>query len=634
MLLAMKKIIGSTILLLGIVICACSSQPLISTVPSEFDSAAVLFSDAENSFKVNSYKTALEAYKEYLIQFPNGSDSDKALMRIAIISSMQRDDDLKIAAYQRLISEYPNSSFVSDAMLEILVSLYKGGKFKEVIQRSAEFIDKSDSEAHLSRIYVILGDTYTSLDFRKDAVFFYSIAYQKALAAEKVDILAKIEIAIYQLSADDISSLLVKMDNDFLSGYLYYQLGVCQFEKQNYTEALKLFSTVIENFPEHERAKDCKDLIEDIHQRTDFKRNLIGCLLPLSGPYETFGRQALKSIELALDQYNSHLGHRKFQIVTKDTGSNPDQAIDALKRLDVERVAMIIGPVVTSEAVAQEAQKRKIPIITMTQKAGIAEIGDYVFRNFLTPEMQVNAIVSFAIEKLGIERFAILYPDENYGNTFMKLFREEVLGYGAEITGIESYQTEETDFSEPISKLAKIDLKAWRSYRRHGRHKKDAVVVDFDAVFIPDSPEKVGLIAPQFAFYDIDDVLLLGTNLWHSDQLINEAGKYVQYAIMADGFLASTTNEKINNFIMAFKHRYEEIPGVIEAFAYDTAMIALQTTSNPGVNSRKDLKEELGNLRDYDGVTGATSFNTNGDAEKRLYVLQIEGNQFVEFESN
>jgi ABC-type branched-subunit amino acid transport system substrate-binding protein/TolA-binding protein len=619
----MKKIIRSISLLLGIVICSCGTQSTISKVPSELDSAAVLFADAENFFKVNSYENALKAYKEYLVRFRNGPNADMALMRIATIFSKQRNDDFKIAVYQRLISEYPNSSFVSDAVLEILVSLYNEGKFKEVILKSSEFIDKSDSEAHLSSIYTILGDTYMSLDFRKDAVFFYHIAHQKALSPEKEDILAKIEIAIYQLSVEDISSLLMRIDNEFLRSYLLYQQGVHQFENQNYTEASTLFSEFVENFPNHERAKHTKNLIEDIHQRTDFKRHLIGCLLPLSGPYATFGRRALRSIELALDQYNFHLGHSKFQIVVKDTGSNQNQAIEALKHLDEERVAMVIGPVVTSEAVAHESQKRKIPIITLTQKVRITEIGDYVFRNFLTPEMQVGAIVPFAIEKLGIERFAILYPDEHYGNTFMKLFRDEVLDYGAEITGIESYQPDQTDFAGPISKLAKIDLKDWRSNRRHRRHK-----------FIPDSSEKAGLIAPQLAFYDIDDVLLLGTNLWHSDQLINEAGKYVQYAIMADGFYASTTNETINNFIMAFKHNYGENPGIIEAFAYDTAMIAFQTANNSGVYSRKDLKEELTNLRNFDGVTGTTSFRRNGDAEKKLYMLQIEGNKFVEFESN
>lgn len=632
--LAIMKIKGTIILLLGIVICACSSQPLIPSVPSEFDSAAVLFFNAENSFKVNSHKSALKAYREYLVRFPNGSDADRALMRIATIFSKQKNDDLKIAAYQRLVSEYPNSSFVSDAMLEILVSLYNEGKFKEVIVKSSEFIDRSDSKTYLSRVYAILGDTYMSLDFSKDAVFFYHTAYQKALPPEKEDILAKIKIAIYLLSAEDMSSLLMRIDNEFLRSYLHYQLGVHQFEKQNYTEASKLFSEFIENFPNHERAKHTKELVEEIHQRTDFKRHLIGCLLPLSGSYATFGRRALRSIELALDQYNSRSGHSKFQIVVKDTGSNQNQAIEALKDLDAERVALVIGPVVTSEAVAHESQKRKIPIITMTQKVRIAQIGDYVFRNFLTPEMQVDAIVSFAIEKLGMERFAILYPDDNYGNTFMKLFRDEVLGYGAEITGIESYQPDQTDFAGPISKLAKIDLKEWRSNRRHSGHKKDTVGVDFDAVFIPDSSEKAGLIAPQLAFYDIDDVLLLGTNLWHSDQLINEAGKYVQYAIMADGFNQNTNNVKINNFIKAFEHHYGEMPGIIEAFAYDTAMMAFQTANNYGVHSRKDLKEALRNLRDFEGVTGTTSFNRNGDAEKKLCILQINGNKFVEFESN
>jgi ABC-type branched-subunit amino acid transport system substrate-binding protein len=631
---AMKKIIGSISLLLAIVVCACSTPSMISKVPSEPDSPAVLFADAEIFYKINSYENALKAYKEYLVRFPNCPNADTALMRIATIFSKQRNDDLKIAAYQRLISEYPSSSFVSDAMLEILVSLYKEGKFKEVILKSSEFIDKSDSEAYLSRMYAILGDTYMSLDYRKDAVFFYHIAYQKALSREKQDILAKIKTAIYQLSAEDISSLLMRIDNEFLRSYLHYQLGVYQYEQQNYTEASKLFSEFIEDFPDHEKAKHTKDLIEDIHQRTEFKRHLIGCLLPLSGPYATFGTRALRSIELALDQYNFRLGHSKFQIVVKDTGSNQKQAIEALKHLDAERVALVIGPVVTSEAVAHVSQKRKIPIITMTQKARIAEIGDYVFRNFLTPEMQVGAIVPFAIEKLGIERFAILYPDENYGSTFMKLFRDEVFDYGAEITGIESYQPDQTDFSGPISKLAKIDLKDWRSNRRHKKHKKNTVAVDFDAVFIPDSSEKAGLIAPQLAFYDIDDVLLLGTNLWHSDRLINEAGKYVQYAIMADGFYASDTDEKINNFIMVFKDHYGENPGVIEAFAYDTAMIAFQTANNSGVYSRKDLKEALRNLRNFDGVTGTTSFRRNGDAEKKLYMLQIEGNKFVEFESN
>jgi TolA-binding protein len=265
----MKKIIRSISLLFGIVICACGTQPTISQVPSEFGSATVLFADAENFFKVNSYEDALKAYNEYLVRFRNGPNADMALMRIATIFAKQGDEDLKLTTYQRLILEYPNSSFVSDARLEILVSLYNKGRFKEVILKSSEFINKYDSEVHLSRTYTILGDTYLSLDFRKDAVFFYHNAYQKAPSPEKENILAKIKIAISQLSAEDISSLLMRIDNEFLRSYLLYQLGVHQFEEQNYTEASTLFTEFIENFPNHERAGLTKNHIEDIHQRTD-----------------------------------------------------------------------------------------------------------------------------------------------------------------------------------------------------------------------------------------------------------------------------------------------------------------------------------------------------------------------------
>jgi ABC-type branched-subunit amino acid transport system substrate-binding protein len=156
------------------------------------------------------------------------------------------------------------------------------------------------------------------------------------------------------------------------------------------------------------------------------------------------------------------------------------------------------------------------------------------------------------------------------------------------------------------------------------------VVVDFDALFIPDSPKKAGMIAPQLAFYDVNKVLLLGTNLWHSNELIKEAGKYVQFALMADGYYADASKKTVNDFIVAFMEQFGEPPGIIEAFAYDTAMIAFQTASNSTIRSRQDIKEILQHLHNFDGVTGMTSFNENGEADKKLFLLQIDGDKFVE----
>jgi ABC-type branched-subunit amino acid transport system substrate-binding protein len=410
-----------------------------------------------------------------------------------------------------------------------------------------------------------------------------------------------------------------------------------EYERENYEKAKKAFLTFLEEFPGHKDAGQAKLLVQEIDQRTAFRRELIGCMLPLSGPYEAFGNRALKAIQLALDRFNSLSGQPALQLIIRDTGSDPKTIESLVNDLDERRVALIIGPMVTSKKAAVEAQKRKIPILTLTQKTEIPEIGEYVFRNFLTPDMLVEALVACAIDQFGASRFAILYPNETYGNIFMELFRNKVEYYGADVVGIASYEPDQTDFSLPIKLLAKIPVseKVSAPHRKHftdktEQRKKDAVVLDFDAIFIPDDASKAALIAPQLAYWDVDQVLLIGTNLWHSERLITTARDYVQDAILADVFYEHSANEAVKTFIRSFEELYGNRPGFIEGLAYDTAMIAFQTASDSDVRSRKGLKDRLKETRNYDGATGLTSFKSNGDAKKKLYVLQISGRNFVE----
>jgi ABC-type branched-subunit amino acid transport system substrate-binding protein len=636
---AMKQKSKLLIVIIAIAIWACSTPAMKSNVPSEPHAAAALFFNAESWLNSQSYENALKAYQNYLSRYPSGSNADLALMRVASIYAAQKNHAAELRAYRQLIAKHPDSRWAADARVEILVSLFDEGKFKEVILQASEIIAKTDSKTLLSRTYSILGDTYMSFSSPRDAIFFYHLAYQKAPSLQKNSILLKLEATVGQLSTEDLLSLLMRLDDEFLTSYLLYQLGVHQYENEDYKAASQTFSEFIENFPNHEQSQSAQDRIAEINQRFAFKRRLIGALLPLSGPYETFGQRALRGIQFALEQFNSQSNQAAFELIVRDTGSEPETAIQSTRQLDENRVSVIIGPIITSEYAAQEAQSRSIPIITLTQKPGVHELGDYVFRIFLTAQMQIDAIVPYVVDQLGLMRFAVLYPEEHYGETFMHLFRDKVLDYGATVVAIESYKPDQTDFGSEIKKLSKTypqghdggDNPSQKSGSRgKNRHVNSEVIIDFDAIFIPDEPEKIALIAPQLAFYDIDGVLLLGTNLWHSDKLIQSAREYVQEAIMADVFYADDSKKNVNEFIDAFEELYGQSPGFIEALAYDTAMIAFQTANNPWVASRKDVKEELKHLQSFEGVTGLTSFNENGDAVKRLYLLQVEDNKFVE----
>jgi len=627
----------------------------LKTVQETLDPAYQLFSQSEKMLQAKSYEEALSGFRQYYERFPDGPLADAALMKMASIHTIRGNYEQAGSLYQRLILEYPESRFVSDARFEILVTYYNRGEYKAVIEQATDFLKDTTSRVHILRTYMLLGDTYLAIGSPKDTVNYYIMAFKESKDTEKNVVVEKLKAVVRGLKSEDILYFIEQVEDDILKAHLMFQLGLNYAEEGKYDEALKVLSAYTEKFPAHENMQEAKRLIAEINKKSVYSRYTIGCLLPLSGPYKIYGNGALNGIKLAFSQFNSQNPKHTFKVIIKDTASDPARAAIAVKELFDENVAAIIGPVVTAESAALEAQKHGIPIITLTQKDNIPGIGEYVFRNFITPGMQMKTLVSYAVRELGLSRFAVLYPDEKYGKTFMNLFWDEVIAHGGTVVGVESYSPEGTDFADPIKKLVGLyydvphDLKNI-GYEADGdtletlllatgensgnietkKSEEPKAILDFDAVFIPDAPKKSGLIVPQLAFYDVKDIYLLGTNLWHSDNLIEMAREYVQGAIIPEGFFAESASENVKQFVDRYHETFDQKPGFIEAVAYDTAWILFQVIGQPHVRFRSVLKNELKQLKDFQGVTGITSFDDDGDARKNLYILQIRGRHFVE----
>ncbi len=625
---------------------ACGPKRIISTAPVRVETADELFLRAEKMLQLKSYKTALAIYDEYLSRFPDKPLAAAVLMKTGAIYAILGNNEKARYAYDRLVNEYPDSPLAFDARVERLATYYNEGQYQEVIKQAHFLLEQKVPDRNTFRTYILLGDTYLATGSIDAAVCVYISAYSKFKDLEKESLLEKLNQALKQLSARDVASVLEQLEDDQSKGDFIYLLGVSK-AKEEYDEEINVLSEFIEKYPEHEMALSAKNLVDELSKKAVYSRYTIGCVLPLSGPYKTYGNLALKGIELALAQFSSRAGtNPSIKIIIKDTGSDPDKAAIAVRELFKEHVAAIIGPIITAEPAALEAQLRGIPIITLTQKDNITDIGDYVFRNFLTPAMQTKAIVSYAINTLGLKSFAILYPDENYGKTYMNLFWDEVIACGGKVVGVESYNVDQTDFADPIKKLAGFYYKAPEDLinlpiqvtdeekkivaEESYRNKEPGLMIDFDALFIPDAPNKVGLIVPQLAFYDIKNTCLLGTNLWHSNSLIKMSRKYVQGAILTDGFFEDSSFKYVKEFVKNFEEVFKEKPGFIEAVSYDTAMILFQKISRPDIRFRSAIKDELMNLSDFQGLTGITSFDKNREVHKKLFLLQIKGDKFVE----
>jgi ABC-type branched-subunit amino acid transport system substrate-binding protein len=636
---------------------ACAPRPAVvkEPVPAAVYPGRNTVLEADGFFETRDYEKALDGYQRYLDQYPDGPAAATVLLRIGTIKNALGQYGSARESFNRLLADYPSSELAGDAKVGILASYYGEGLYDNAVRLGAMMLEQPLSKSQEARTHEILGDTYLALQSPEDAVYFYTMAYRSAEAPQSTLIEEKLKTAINLLNTSDIVALLGHVKDDLPRSYLMYQLGVNLAAESNYDQAARALSDFLAAYPAHEYNQQARRLLEELSGRTVYNRTTIGCLLPLSGRYQVYGEKALKGVEIALARFNQQIvGGQPVQLIVKDSGSNPGTLTAAIEELVQARVAAIIGPLVDAEYAAEIAQKNGIPIITLTQKENITEIGDWVFRNFLTPEMQVKRIVGYATDVLGARNFVILYPEEKYGNTFMNLFWDEVIQHGGRVVGVESYDPSQTDFAEPIKKLVgqyydtPWDLKdivrppqdsdtitskeqeISRGDRGRREDEGPKAIVDFDAIFIPDAPAKAGLIVPQLAYYDIENVYLLGTNLWHSPKMIEMARDYVQGAIMPDGFFSESQNRRVREFVKLFEDTYAETPGVIAATAYDTAMMLFQICQLPDVQSRTAIKEELLRLRDFPGVTGLTSFDGQRDALKELSMLRIEGDGFVE----
>ena len=102
---------------------------------------------------------------------------------------------------------------------------------------------------------------------------------------------------------------------------------------------------------------------------------------------------------------------------------------------------------------------------------------------------------------------------------------------------------------------------------------------------------------------------------------------------MPDAFYLDSNKKQVVDFIGRYENAFQEKPKFIEAVAYDTAMMLFQIVSQAEIKSRRELKDRLQTIRNYNGVTGLTSFRTNGEVDKKLYLFRIVKDKFVEVEN-
>jgi ABC-type branched-subunit amino acid transport system substrate-binding protein len=156
-------------------------------------------------------------------------------------------------------------------------------------------------------------------------------------------------------------------------------------------------------------------------------------------------------------------------------------------------------------------------------------------------------------------------------------------------------------------------------------------IVDFDALFIPDSARAAGQIAPMLAYNDVDNLRLLGTNLWNNPSFVSRGQKFVENAIIVDGLYTGDRSFAASQFVREFKEVFGEEPGMIEAQAYDSGLLMRQMVGS-GASSRVDLQEKLAQVRAFPGAFGPLDMSATRELQRPISVLTVKNAKFTPFE--
>jgi branched-chain amino acid transport system substrate-binding protein len=431
---------------------------------------------------------------------------------------------------------------------------------------------------------------------------------------------------------------------------ILFRLGEQEMARRNSEMAQNYFTQVMEQDQGTIWAQQAKNNLELLKSLARVSSTTIGVILPLTGRNAAVGQRTLKAIEMGL---GLHYGKSNFQLAVIDTEGSPDKARRGVERLVREdNVVAVLGAISSREAesAALKADELGVPLITLSQRSGLTDVSPYVFRNSLTPEMQIHHLVHTAMTQYGMRKFAILYPNDAYGVESANLFWDEVLARGGDITGAQTYDPNSTNYKNVCQKLvgkfyiearldeykAKQKEFAQKIKKRSSRENISAEdildpVINFDAVFIPDSAKNMGQISAFLSYVGVKDVHLLGTNLWNSPGLARRAGHFQNSLLFVDGFIQNSPAAKNSRFVAEFKSLFREEPTMMEIQAYESALI-LRGLIIKGSDSRREVTQALVNLENFPGAVGPLNMSPSREVLRPLYSLTLRKGEVIPLE--
>ncbi len=337
----------------------------------------------------------------------------------------------------------------------------------------------------------------------------------------------------------------------------------------------------------------------------------IGFIGPLTGGQAYVGQETKQGMDIALQEINDS----NIQVLYEDTQGQQTNAVTAFQKLtQINNVPAIItvisSDVLTIAPLAEEAHVIQLTPIASASK--IKDAGDYTFRIREKSEAHGKKLSNYAIKK-GFKRIASLVVSSDNGVSYRDSFEKSFKELGGNIVFSEEYKKDTPDFRTELLKIK--------------GENPDAI---FIAGFVRDMAEQIkearqlGLSLPFIASPGIED-----------KQLFEIAGSSAEGVIFsAPAFNAESTEQGTMSFVKAHQQLTNSTRiSWLTANGYDAIKILAAVIQNCATDTAC-IKTGLYQIKNYPGVGGTITFDSDGEVEKTVILKTVQNGMFVQVENN
>lgn len=339
---------------------------------------------------------------------------------------------------------------------------------------------------------------------------------------------------------------------------------------------------------------------------------------PMTGDNSEYGIGFSNAAKMMADQWNKKGGvlDKQIEIIAYDDKNTSEEATTIAQKIVADReVAGVIGHFasgvcMTAAPIYQENQI--IEISPSSSHPDYSGIGDYIFRNNTVISKEAAASVDIAVNDLGKKKIGIISIMTDWGTNTSQIIKDMIendSSFGAKVVAHEEVMEGSDDYTPAITKLNEAGA--------------DVIICCGMYNLVAPVAKQAKQINPDFE--------IVGFSNAYSQQLIELGGDAVEGVCFPVIFFSESDDPTVEDYVDAFTKEYGAAPSALTSQAYDSVGILLTAIEKAGTVDSEKVKDAIYEM-EYDGVTGHTKFDSNGDVDKEFVKVTIQDGKFVKMD--